>query len=70
MEQLANSANGSYYYVDRYSQAKRVFKEQLTGTLQVIAQDVKIQVVFDSAVVDRYRLIGYENRLIKNRDFF
>jgi Ca-activated chloride channel homolog len=69
MEQLANKGNGNYYYIDTISQARRVFQEQLGGTLEVVAQDVKIQVEFDPEVVAAYRLIGYENRHIDNRDF-
>ena len=69
MEKLANKGNGNYFYIDTFSQAKRVFQEQLTGTLQVIAKDVKIQVDFDPSVVKRYRLIGYENRNIADKDF-
>jgi Ca-activated chloride channel family protein len=69
MEQLANKGNGNYYYIDTLSQAKRTFQEQLGGTLQVVAKDVKLQVEFDPKVVKRYRLVGYENRDIADRDF-
>jgi Ca-activated chloride channel family protein len=69
MEQLANRGNGTNYYIDSLSEAKRVFQEQLGGTLEVIAKDVKIQVDFDPAVVESYRLIGYENRDIADQDF-
>lgn len=69
MEQLADKGNGNYYYIDTFDQAKRVFGEQLMGTLQVIAQDVKIQVEFDPALVRQYRLLGYENRDVADRDF-
>lgn len=69
MEQLADRANGSYHYVDKIAEARRVFVEQLTGTLQVIAQDVKIQMEFDPNAVSRYRLIGYENRVLENQEF-
>jgi len=69
MEQLANKGNGNYYYIDSYSQAKRVFGEQLMGTLQVIAKDVKIQVEFAPQAVKKYRLVGYENRAIADQDF-
>jgi Ca-activated chloride channel family protein len=55
--------------VDKLAEARRVFVDQLTGTLQVIARDVKIQVDFDPDVVARYRLIGYENRALGARDF-
>jgi len=69
MEQLADKGNGNYYYIDTFSQAKRVFGEQLMGTLQVIAQDMKVQVDFDPSTVAKYRLIGYENRDIADNDF-
>ncbi len=69
MEQLANKGNGNYFYIDTFSAAKRVFGKQLMGTLQVIAKDVKIQVEFDPKAVRKYRLIGYENRDIADKDF-
>ncbi|MFP2911322.1 vWA domain-containing protein [Pyxidicoccus sp. 3LFB2] len=69
MEQLANQGNGNHYYVDSLLAARRIFQEQLGGTLEVIAQDVKLQVEFDPKQVERYRLVGYENRDIADRDF-
>ncbi|MBL4686898.1 MAG: DUF3520 domain-containing protein, partial [Nannocystaceae bacterium] len=69
MEQLADKGNGNYAYVDTLQEAKRVFVEHLTATLQVIAKDVKIQVEFDDTVVTRYRLLGYENRGLTKREF-
>jgi Ca-activated chloride channel family protein len=69
MEQFANKGNGNYYYIDTIDQAKRVFVEQLTGTLQVIAKDVKVQVEFNPSTVSEYRLVGYENRDIADKDF-
>ncbi len=69
MEKLADKGDGNYAYVDNLSEARRVFVENLTGTLQVIAKDVKIQVEFNADVVARYRLLGYENRDIKDEDF-
>ncbi len=69
IEQLATKGDGTYYYIDDLNEAKRVFVEQLTGTLQVIARDVKIQVTFDKDMVSRYRLIGYEKRDVKDEDF-
>ena len=69
MEQLANDGNGSYYYVDDLSEARRIFVENLTGTLQTIAKDAKVQVDFNPEVVSRYRLLGYENRRIDDQDF-
>jgi Ca-activated chloride channel family protein len=69
MEQLANDGNGNYYYVDNLREAHRVFVHNLTGTLQVIGYDAKVQVDFNPAVTDRYRLIGYENRAIADESF-
>ena len=69
LEQLANKGNGNYYYVDSLMQARRIFHEQMGSTLEVVAQDVKIQVELDPSQVKRYRLLGYENRAIADRDF-
>jgi Ca-activated chloride channel family protein len=69
MEQFANQGNGNHYYVDSLMAARRIFQEQLGGTLEVIAQDVKLQVDFDPAQVARYRLVGYENRAIADVQF-
>ena len=69
MEQLANDGNGTYAYVDTLSEARRIFVENLTSTLQVIARDAKIQVDFNPEVVSRYRLLGYENRRVDDEDF-
>ena len=69
MEQLANQGNGSYAYVDTLNEAKRIFVENLTGTLQLIAKDAKVQVDFNPQVVSRFRLLGYENRRLEHEDF-
>jgi len=69
MEQLADKGDGTYAYIDSFSEARRIFTETLTGTLQTIAKDAKIQVEFDPQKVDRYRLIGYENRDVRDEDF-
>ena len=69
MEQLANDGDGTYHYVDSLSQARRVFVEDLVGTLQNIAKDTKIQVDFNPEVVRSYRLLGYENRRVADEDF-
>lgn len=69
MEQLANKGNGNYYYIDSIKEAQKVFGDQVNGTLEVIAKDVKIQVEFNPKVVKSYRLIGYENRDIADKDF-
>ncbi len=69
MERLANDGNGSYAYVDNLNEARRIFVENLTGTLQVIARDAKVQVDFNPEVVSRFRLLGYENRRLDHEDF-
>jgi Ca-activated chloride channel family protein len=70
LEQLANKGDGVYAYVDGADEAKRLFVDDLTGLLQFIAMDAKVQVEFNSEVVSRYRLLGYENRRMKDEDFF
>ena len=70
MESLADNGNGSYAYVDDGAsavgigpdEAQKLFVDNLTSTLQVIALDAKVQVDFNPDVVAYYRLIGYENR--------
>jgi Ca-activated chloride channel family protein len=69
MEQLADKGNGNYAYVDDRAEARRVFVDHLTGTLQVIAKDVKLQVELDPDAVARYRLLGYENRGLTRSEF-
>jgi Ca-activated chloride channel family protein len=69
LEKLGNKGNGHYAYVDDLEEARRVFVENLTGTLQVIARDVKIQVDFNPDVVRSYRLLGYENRDVADDKF-
>lgn len=69
MEQLANDGNGNYFYVDSLREARRIFVNNLTSTLQVIGYDAKTQVEFNADVVAQYRLIGYENRAIADSDF-
>ncbi len=69
MEQLADQGNGNYYYIDSEEEAERLFTEEIAGLMEVIAKDVKVQVEFNPAAVNRYRLIGYENRDIADEDF-
>lgn len=69
MERLADHGNGNYAFVDNYGEANRVVGEKLVSTLEVIAKDVKIQVEFKPDAVSRYRLVGYENRVMANEDF-
>lgn len=69
MEQLADKGDGNYTYIDGEAEARKVFTEQVDGLLQIVARDVKVQVELDPAVVQRYRLIGYDNRAIADKDF-
>ncbi|MCC6581485.1 MAG: VWA domain-containing protein [Phycisphaeraceae bacterium] len=69
MEQLADKGNGNYAYIDTLDEARKVLVDQMLGTLVTIAKDVKIQVEFNPATVQSYRLIGYENRLLAKEDF-
>ena len=69
MEKLADRGNGNYAYIDGLGEARKVLGQQLGGTLATIAQDVKIQVEFNPAQAAGYRLIGYENRTLREQDF-
>lgn len=69
MEALADSGNGNYAYIDSELEAKKVLVEEMAGTLYTVAKDVKIQVEFNPANVKGYRLVGYENRALADRDF-
>ncbi|MBC7932955.1 MAG: von Willebrand factor type A domain-containing protein, partial [Rubrivivax sp.] len=69
MEKLADKGNGNYAYIDTAAEGRKVLGEQLSGTLLTIAKDVKIQVEFNQRLVAGYRLIGYENRMLADRDF-
>lgn len=69
MEQLTNNGDGNYFYLDSLREGQRVFGSALTGTIETIAKDVKIQVEFNPGKVSQYRLIGYANRRLKPKDF-
>jgi Ca-activated chloride channel family protein len=69
MEQLANEGDGNYFYIDNLGEARRVLVDELSSTLEVIAKDVKLQIEWNPHVVRRYRLVGYENRMLQNREF-
>jgi Ca-activated chloride channel family protein len=69
MEQMADHGNGHYAYIDSYGEARKVFVREFGGTLFTVAKDVKIQVEFNPARVQAYRLLGYENRLLAREDF-
>ncbi len=69
MEKLADRGNGNYAYIDSLNEGRKVLVEEMSGTLMTVAKDVKIQVDFNAAEVNAYRLIGYENRALRNEDF-
>lgn len=69
LEMLADKGNGNYAYIDTVEEAKKVLAADATGTLLTVAKDVKLQVQWNSSVVRRYRLLGYENRVMANEDF-
>ncbi len=69
MEQLADNGNGNYFYIDTKNEANRLFGKELLSMVQLVAKDVKVQVVFNPQSVSEYRLIGYDNREIDDDDF-
>jgi Ca-activated chloride channel family protein len=69
MEQLADAGNGNYGYIDNLKEAQKVLVDEISSTMHTIAKDVKIQIEFNPDVVAEYRLIGYENRVLKREDF-
>jgi Ca-activated chloride channel family protein len=69
LEQIANKGNGEYYYIDCAKEGRRVLVDKLSSTLVNVAKDVKVQVDFNPAKVESYRLIGYANRRMKAEDF-
>ena len=69
MEKLADKGNGNYAYVDNIMEARKVLVTELGGTLLTIAKDVKLQIEFNPSRVGAYRLLGYENRLLRDEDF-
>lgn len=69
MQKLADKGNGNHAYIDQLSEAKKVLVSEFGGTLFTIAKDVKLQIEFNPALVNGYRLIGYENRMLAKEDF-
>jgi Ca-activated chloride channel family protein len=69
MEQLANDGDGTYAYIDTIDEAQRLFVDELNATLVTVALDAKVQVAWDPSAVERYRLIGFENRNVADEDF-
>lgn len=68
-ELLADHGNGNYAYIDSFREARKVLREQLQSTLVTVAKDAKVQIEFNPAKVARWRLLGYENRVLADRDF-
>jgi Ca-activated chloride channel family protein len=69
MQALAQNGNGNASYISSFREAQKVLVEEMGGTLDMIAKDVKIQVEFNPAAVSEYRLIGYETRALNREDF-
>lgn len=69
MQELADRGNGNHAYIDHFKEAQKVFGAEFSGTIMTIAKDVKLQLEFDSNLVQSYRLVGYENRMLAKEDF-
>jgi Ca-activated chloride channel family protein len=69
MEKLAGAGNGNYGYIDDLAEARKMLVAEMGGTLHTVAKDVKLQVEFDPSRVQAYRLLGYEDRLLRDEDF-
>ena len=69
MEKLAGAGNGNYGYIDDLLEARKLLVKEMGGTLVTVAKDVKLQVEFNPARVQAYRLLGYEDRLLRAEDF-
>lgn len=69
LELLADKGNGNYAYIDNLTEAKKVMVKEMGANFTTVAKDVKLQAVFNPDVVEEYRLIGYENRVMENKDF-
>lgn len=69
METLAKNGNGNYGYIDSLTEAKKMLASELGGTLNVVAKDAKINVTFNAESVEKYRLLGYENKMLSLEEF-
>jgi len=69
LETLSDKGNGNYAYIDNMQEADRFLDKEFKGSMYAIAKDVKIQIEFNPSHVQAYRLIGYENRKLRNEDF-
>ena len=69
MEELSNDGQGNYYFIDTLNEADKVLNHQIASTIVPIADDVKVQIEFNSDIIESYRLVGYENRVLNNDEF-
>jgi len=69
LEDLTNRADGNYFHIDTHDEAVRVLSQDVVGTLMVVAGDVKLQVELNPEIVERYRIVGYDNRVLADEDF-
>lgn len=69
MDTLAQAGNGNHYYIDSILEAQKVFVSELGGTLQTVAKDAKTQIEFNPKVIEKYRVIGYENKILTDQEF-
>ncbi len=69
LETIADKGNGTYHYIDSVLEGKKVFVTDLRSTLFTVAKDVKVQVEFNPSKIKAYRLVGYDNRVMENKDF-
>lgn len=70
MKTLAESGNGNYAYLDSVAEARKVLVEELNGTFNVVAKDAKAGVIFNPETVEKYRLIGYESKMLSQDEFY
>jgi len=69
METMADKGNGNYFYIDNITEARKALVSEFSGTLFTVAKDVKLQIEFNPAKVQAYRLLGYEDRMLNKEDF-
>ena len=69
VEQLANKGNGNYFFVDSFTEAKKIFQSEVAATIETVDKDVKVQNYFNPEHVSSYRLVGYDNRILNKEDF-
>ena len=69
MDTLAQAGNGNYYYIDSILEAQKIFISELGGTLETVAKDCKVQIEFNKDIISKYRIIGYENKILTDEEF-